>query len=199
MNPSSRGASLAELAAVLAILGLVATLSVPALSEILSEEALAAASREVATILLTARARAVFQNAEVGVKWVASAGDLVLTVYQDGNGNGVTTADIRKGVDKLVAGPHWLGSRFPGIRFSFVPGIEGGTDPSGTRIGDLTDPIRFGRSNICSFSPTGNASPGTVYLSDRKNRQAAVRVTPTTARVQVWTWHGKKRKWIARW
>ena len=118
----SRGASLAELAAVLAILGLVFTLSIPALPEILSEEALATAAREVSGILTAARARAVFQGAEVGVKWTANSGDLVLSVYQDGNGDGVTTADIRKGVDKLVAGPYWLGSRYAGVTFSFVPG-----------------------------------------------------------------------------
>lgn len=198
MRAPSRGASLAELAAVLAILGLVVAMSVPALSEILAEESLGTAAREVAGILSTARARAVFQGAEVGVKWVANAGDLVLSVYQDGNGDGVTTADIKKGVDKLVAGPYWLGSRYPGVTFSFVPGMNG-ADPGGAPIGDLSDPVRFGKSNICSFSPVGHASPGTVYLSNRKNRQAAVRVSPANAKVQIWTWHGKKLKWIARW
>ncbi len=199
MHPGSiRGHTLAELAAVLAILGLVFAMSVPALSEILAEESLGTAAREVAAILHSARARAVFQGAEVGVKWVANAGDLVLTVYQDGNGNGVTTADIRKGVDRLVAGPFWLGSRYPGVNFSFVPGMNG-TDPGGAPIGKLSDPIRFGNSNICSFSPVGHASPGTVYLSNRRSRQAAVRVTPSNAKIQIWTWHGKKLKWIARW
>ena len=194
----ARGASVAELSAVLAILGLTFALSVPALSEILAEESLGAASREVAGILTTARARAVFQNAYVGVKWISTGSDLVLTVYQDGNGNGVTTADIRNGVDKLVAGPYWFKGRYPGISFSFVPGFNG-LDPSGAPIGNLADPIRFGKSDICSFSPTGDASPGTVYLSNKKNRQAAVRVTPATARIQIWTWHGKKLKWTARW
>jgi type II secretory pathway pseudopilin PulG len=198
MRASERGVSLAELAAVLVILGLIFAMSIPALSEILAEESLGTASREVAAILHTARARAVFQGAEVGVKWVANAGDLVLSVYQDGNGDGVTTADIKKGVDKLVAGPYWLGSRYPGVTFSFVPGMNG-TDPGDEPIGDLSDPIRFGKSNICSFSPVGHASPGTVYLSNRKSRQAAVRVSPATAKVQIWTWHGKKLKWIARW
>ena len=198
MRSSDRGVSLAEMTAVLAVLGLVFAMSVPALWEILAEEALATASREVAGILTAARARAVFQGAEVGVKWVANAGDLVLTVYQDGNGNGVTTVDIKKGVDRLVAGPYWLGSRYPGVNFSFVPGMDG-ADPGGAPIGDLSDPVRFGRSNICSFSPVGNASPGTVYLSNRKRRQAAVRVSPATAKIQIWTWHGKKQKWIARW
>jgi prepilin-type N-terminal cleavage/methylation domain-containing protein len=198
MRASDRGVSLAELTVVLAILGLVFAMSVPALSEILAEESLGTASREVAAIINAARERAVFQCADVGVKWVANAGDLVLSVYQDGNGNGVTTADIKKGVDRLVAGPYWLGSRYPGITFSFVPGMNG-ADPGGAPIGNLSDPIRFGNSNICTFSPVGHASPGTVYLSNRKSRQAAVRVTPANAKIQIWTWHGKKLKWIARW
>lgn len=198
MRVKERGVSLAELLVVLAILAVLFLLSVPALSEILAEESLGAAAREVAAILHAARARAVFQGVEVGVKWVANAGDLVLTVFQDGNGNGVLTADIRTGVDRLVAGPYWLGSRFQGVSFSFVPGMDG-KDPGGAAIGDLADPIRFGRSNICSFSPLGHASPGTVYLSNRKSRQAAVRVTPTNAKIQIWTWHGKKLKWIPRW
>lgn len=193
-----RGTSLPELLVVLLILGLVFALSVPALSDLLAEEGLQAAAREVSAILTTARARAVFQGAEVGVKWISSGGDLVLSVYQDGNGNGVTTADIKKGVDRLVAGPYWFRSKYPGISFSFVPGFDD-LDPGGAPIGPLTDPLRFGRSDICSFSPLGKASPGSVYLSNRKRRQAAVRVTPANAKIQIFTWHGKSLKWIKRW
>jgi type II secretory pathway pseudopilin PulG len=193
-----RGTSLPELLVVLLILGLVFALSVPALTDLLAEEGLQAAAREVSAILTTARARAVFQGADVGVKWISSGGDLVLSVYQDGNGNGVTTADIRTGVDRLVAGPYWLRGKYPGISFSFVPGFDG-LDPGGAPIGDLPDPLRFGRSDICSFSPLGNASPGSVYLSNKERRQAAVRVTPATAKIQIFTWHGKSLKWIKRW
>jgi type II secretory pathway pseudopilin PulG len=193
-----RGTSLLELLVVLLILGLVAVLSVPALSDLLAEEGLATATREVSAILNAARARAIFQGVEVGVKWISSGGDLVLSVYQDGNGDGVTTADIRRGVDRLVAGPYWLRGKYPGISFSFVPGFND-LDPGGAPIGDLTDPLRFGRSDICSFSPLGKASPGSVYLSDRKRRQAAVRVTPANAKIQSFTWHGKSLKWIKRW
>jgi type II secretory pathway pseudopilin PulG len=193
-----RGTSLFELLVVLIIFGLVFALSVPALLDLLSEESLATAAREVSSILTTARARAVFQGADVGVKWISSGGDLVLSVYQDGNGNGVTTADIRTGVDRLVAGPYWLRGKYPGISFSFVPGFDG-LDPGGAPIGDLPDPLRFGRSDICSFSPLGNASPGSVYLSNKERRQAAVRVTPATAKIQIFTWHGKSLKWIKRW
>jgi len=193
-----RGTSLFELLVVLLILGIVFALSVPALSDLLAEEGLQTAAREVSAILTTARARAVFQGAEVGVKWISSGGDLVLSVYQDGNGNGVTTADIKKGVDRLVAGPYWLRGKYPGISFSFVPGFAD-LDPGGAPIGNLADPLRFGRSDICSFSPLGKASPGSVYLSNKKSRQAAVRVTPANAKIQIFTWHGKSLKWIKRW
>jgi len=193
-----RGTSLSELVVVLAILGLVFALSLPATTEILAEEGLATAAREVSAILTAARGRAVFQNADVGVKWTSGGGDLVLSVYQDGNGNGVTSADIKKGVDRLVAGPYWMHGKYPGISFSFVPGFNG-LDPDGAPIGDLTDPLRFGRSDICTFSPIGKASPGSVYLSNKKHRQAAVRVTPANAKIQIFTWHGKSLKWIKRW
>jgi prepilin-type N-terminal cleavage/methylation domain-containing protein len=193
-----RGTSLPELLVVLVILGLVFALSVPALSDLLAEEGLATAAREVSAILTAARARAVFQGAEVGVKWISTGGDLVLSVHQDGNGNGVTTADVRKGVDRLVAGPYWLRGKYPGISFSFVPGFDD-LDPGGAPIGDLRDPLRFGRSDICSFSPLGKASPGSVYLSNGKRRQAAVRITPSNAKIQIFTWHGKSLKWIKRW
>ena len=193
-----RGTSLPELLVVLLILGLVSSLSLPALRDLLAEEGLATAAREVSAVLTAARERAVFQGADVGVKWISSGGDLVLSVYQDGNGNGVTTADIRKGIDRLVAGPYWLRGKYAGISFSFVPGFDG-LDPGGAPIGDLADPLRFGRSDICSFSPLGKASPGSVYLSNRQRRQAAVRVTPLNAKIQIFTWHGKKLKWIKRW
>lgn len=193
-----RGTSLPELAAVLAILGLVFALALPPFTDLLAEEGLQAAAREVSTIFTAARGRAVFQGADVGVKWTSSGGDLVLSVYQDGNGNGVTTKDIKKGIDRLVAGPYWMHGKYPGITFSFVPGFDG-LDPAGAPIGSLTDPLRFGKSDICTFSPLGKASPGSVYLSNKRRRQAAVRVTPANAKIQIFTWHGKSLKWIKRW
>jgi type II secretory pathway pseudopilin PulG len=193
-----RGTSLFELLVVLLILGITFTLSLPALTDLLAEEGLQTAAREVSIILTTARARAIFQGTDVGVKWISSGGDLVLSVYQDGNGNGVTTADIKKGVDRLVAGPYWLRGKYPGISFSFVPGFDD-LDPGGAPIGNITDPLRFGRSDICTFSPLGKASPGSVYLSNSQRRQAAVRVTPQNAKIQMFTWHGKSLKWIKRW
>ena len=63
---------------------------------------------------------------------------------------------LSAGIDRLVAGPYWMRGRFPGVSFSFLPGFEG-MDPNGDPVGNLDDPIRFGRSDICTFSPTGRA------------------------------------------
>ena len=191
---SLRGTSLLEISAVVALLGILFALGLPAMTEILAQEGLTWAAREVSGILTAARARAVFQGTDVGVKWLSQGGDLVLSVYQDGNGDGVTTADIKKGVDRLVAGPYFMRGKYPGITFSFVPGFDG-LDPGGAPIGNLADPIRFGASNICTFSPLGKASPGTVYLSNEKSRQAAVRVTPSNGKIQIYVWRGKTLKW----
>jgi len=195
---AARGFSLAELLVVLAISGLTAAAAVPTLLDLLAQNSLRAACNEVLGIFTQAQARAVFHGRDVGVKWISSGGDVVLSLYEDGNGNGVTKDDIKKGVDRLVGGPYWMRGRFPGITFSFVPGYTG-ADPGGSPIGNLADPIRFGASDICTFTPTGRASPGSVYLSNGKHRQACVRVSPMSQRIQIFDWLGKKQKWVRRW
>ena len=190
MRVSDRGVSFVELAAVLTVLGLVFTMSVPAFWEILAEEALATASREVAGILTAARARAVFQGAEVGVKWVANAGDLVLSVYQDGNGNGVTTADIKKGVDRLVAGPYWLRS-VP--RYELLVRARHGRPRSGRsadrqRLGPR--PIRQ-VGHLLFLARRKRVARLGLPLEPASGARRPCGCSPTTAKIQIWTWHGK--------
>jgi len=196
--PTRRGFSMTEVLVSLCIAGLVFALGLPLCIDALFQTALAAACQDVAGVFTLARGRAVFQGRDVGVKWVSVGGDVVLSVYEDGNGNGVTSADIKKGIDRLVAGPYWMKGRYPAISFSFVPDF-GGLDPNNDPVGNLKDPIKFGKSDICTFSPVGHASPGSVYLSNGRHRQAMVRVSPANARIQTFTWHGKKKKWIRRW
>ena len=49
--------------------------------------------------------------------------------------------------------------------------------------------MRFGDSDILSFSPLGTATPGTFYLAGDAG-QAAVRVTGGSARVRLMVWRG---------
>lgn len=196
--PTRRGFTVSEALVSISILGLVFALGLSLCTDVLFETALSAACQEVAGVFNLARGRAVFHGHDVGVKWISVGGDVVLSVYEDGNGNGVATADIKAGVDRLVAGPYWMKGRYPGITFSFVPDYSG-PDPNGDPVANLKDPIKFGKSDICTFSPVGHASPGTVYLSNGRHRQAMVRVSPSNARIQTFTWHGKNKRWIRRW
>lgn len=195
--PTPRGVTLLELLVAMALLGLLAGAAVPALSNLLKKTALDAATTDVALVFRLARDRAIRSGRHTGVKWFAKDGDVVLTVFEDANGNGVLTADIKAGLDRLVAGPYWMRGKYPHITFSFLKNFNG-LDPSGSPIGDLADPVRFGRSDICSFSPDGGASPGSVYLSNGVERQAVVRVSPASGKIQVFDWQPGKRKWVRR-
>ena len=57
------------------------------------------------------------------------------------------------------------------------------------------DPIQFGSSDLLSFSPIGTATAGTFYLAG-EGAQAAVRVTPGSARVRLMICRGKT--WVER-
>lgn len=193
----NRGSSLPELLVVLLILGVIAAASVPAFGEISAQFSLQAAATHVSTIFNEARLRATYQGVDVGVKWVALAGDIVLSIHEDGNGNGVTTEDIQSGRDRLISGPISMRGRYPHIDFRFLKDLRG-SDPGGNPLGNLDDPIRFGRSDICTFAPTGRSSPGSVYLSDGWKRQAVVRISPATSKIQIYEWRPGTRNWLKR-
>ena len=67
------------------------------------------------------------------------------------------------------------------------------TDPSGAPIPD-EDPVRFGRGDILSFSPTGTSTPGSLYLRDVSGGEAwAFRVAGLDGRIRCYRWW--KGKW----
>lgn len=194
----TRGASLFEACVVLALIALVVAVAAPATHETMAQLDLRTAGQDVASLLNAARARAATVRADVGIRFLVSGGDLTCSMYEDGDGDGIRTDDIRSGVDRLIGEPMSMKSRHPGVTFSFAPGYAG-KDPSGAALGDRSDPIRFGRSGICTFTPLGDASPGSIYLSDGRRRQAVVRVTPTTAKISILDVVPGGKGWIKRW
>jgi hypothetical protein len=113
-------------------------------------------------------------------------GRVFYSVYADGNSNGVRSVDIASGEDRLIAGPYELSGGAPGVRVGINPGVPNLPPESGLLSGD---PVRFGLSDILSFSPFGTATPGTFYLAGDA-AQAAVRVNGGSARVRLMLWRG---------
>jgi hypothetical protein len=198
MSNTPRGFSLIDLVAALGILGVFFAIAIPYFHGLVAQVMLRGACQEIALIFMRARGDAIFYGADVGVKWVSVAGDVVFTIYKDGNRNGVRSADILSGRDPLVAGPFSMRRRYQNVTFSFYPGFVG-DDPNGDPLRNLSDPIRFGRGDICTFTPAGRASPGSIYLSDRKDRQALVRVSPISQRIQIFEWHPELYRWKRTW
>ena len=178
------GFSLLELLAGLGIFGVMAAVALPTLRSLGNDAYIRGAARIFQGEFRKARSIAVRQNRYAAIRFERNEAGAEFSVYVDGNGNGVRSDDIEDGVDERIAGPFPLHGHAPGVRVGInegVPAIEGGAlDPH--------DPIRFGRSDILSFSPLGTSTPGTFYLAGDAT-QGAVRVT-NNGRVRLLVWHG---------
>lgn len=186
------GYSLTELMIALA-LGV--TLSVAAVPEYLStidDVRASGATHYISGRLQRARMEAVLRSAMVGVQFTQSGSSYSYTVYVDGNGNGILTRDIQRGVDKPIAAAERLPSQFTGVEFGAIPGLPP-VDPGGTAPG--TDPIRLGSGNIASFSAAGTSSSGTVYIRSRRDAQYAVRIFGETGKTRMLKFEPRTRVW----
>lgn len=189
-----RGFTILELVVVVGMILVLAAVAAPTLRAYSAEAHALGAGRVFKGEFLKAKSIAVRSNVETAIRFEPAAdGTYWYSVYRDGNHNGVLSEDIRSGKDTRIAGPHRLDSGAPGVRVGINPGVPAIPPERGTL--DTSDPIRFGRSNMLSFSPLGTASPGTFYLAGEWI-QAAVRVTPATARVRLLVCRGSK--WVER-
>jgi len=114
-------------------------------------------------------------------------GNYVFELIQDGDGDGIRSGDLENGRDFRFSGPFTIFREYPGIRFGFLPDVRiPGVPPGGGWLDTRKDPIRFGRSDIISFSPRGRSSSGSLYLTDGRDRIMALVVYGPTVRVRVW-------------
>ena len=191
---SSSGVSVAGLLIGLAVATLGIVVAAPTVSNLRESVAIRSAAGEATTALWRARAQALTRNLHVGVKFRKNGDRYEWALYRDGNGNGVRTAEIARGVDRP------LGLAIPWTRRDVEPGIFKDIrvpDPGnpGSYLDRPEDPIRFNSSDICSFSPVGESTPGSIYLSDGRNRMAVVRVLGRTAKIRVLYYRRGERSW----
>ena len=195
MARAERGQSLIETVTVVALIVTLAGLGVPWMHAYLAEARLLGAGRQFKGEFLLARSAAVRSARNTAIRFERAAdGVWYYATYADGNRNGVLAADIRAGRDRRISGPRRLDNGAAGVFVGIHANVPAVPPDTGTL--DPARPIQFGNAFMLSFSPLGTATPGTFYLAGEA-RQAAVRVTPGTARVRLLVW-GRGRRWIER-
>jgi type II secretory pathway pseudopilin PulG len=171
---NEHGASLVEMTVTTGLIGLLAAFGFPYFKAYSDQAHLLGAARVFQGEFRKARSMAIRRGVYMAIRFERQEGEgnVAFSVYRDGNGNGVRTVDIESGTDVLAAGPFPIAST--GVRVAIHPGTP--EPPPERGLLDATDPIRFGRGDLLSFSPLGTATPGTFYLAGEQ-LQAAVRVT----------------------
>jgi prepilin-type N-terminal cleavage/methylation domain-containing protein len=193
----SRGFTLIEALLVVAVVGILAVLTVPDLGRGTALLRAQLAAQEVARALHGARMIAVRQGKRVAVRFnTDDPKHVTYTVFQDGNGNGVRNRDIGRGVDPPLGPAQQLQRLGKTVRFGFPPGIRPRQIGHPHRYLDrLDDPIRFNRSDLASFDPLGTSTPGTVYLTAGNATLVAVRVFNRTGKIVVMTYDPDSGLW----
>ena len=173
---------------ILFVLGTAATVSAVAVPETLAtidDSRTAAAARYVSTRLQRARMEAVTRSQSAALRFTLQSDHYDFATYVDTNHNGVLSTDIQSGIDRLVQPVDRLGNHFPGVEFGAIPDLPA-VDSTSSAPG--SDPIRLGSSDMVTFTPTGTATSGSLYIRGRRDapiRGARIRRNRKNSRTEV--------------
>lgn len=143
-----------------------------------------AAARFLAGRLGLARTQAVARAAAVGLRFTHDARGFTFAAFQDGNGNGIRTADIEAGIDRQVEPSTSLFEQFPGVDI----GLSSNSP--------ATSALQIGHTSLLTFTPLGTATSGTIYVRDQRGSQWAVRVLGATGRTRVLRYDAGTGDWL---
>ncbi len=193
------GAALLEVLFALGLLALMLGLGTGASRSFQTHVLNVGAARWVRTLVRTARLHAVREGVHAALAFEAeNTGEYRVTIYADGNGNGVRWAEVRSGVDPPLSTPARSSDRFAATAIRIdrdVPSVDGG---GSLRAGN--SPVRLsGGSMLLSLGPTGTATAGTVYVSGAQGAVLAVRTTAATGRVRLFEFVEATASWVERW
>jgi hypothetical protein len=190
---SQRGVSLVEVLLALATAMTVGAMAVAATATAIDDMRTAVAARYVAGRIGSARIDALRRGTAVALRFEPEDDDYMYAPHQDGNGNGVRTADIRTGVDRALGAFEKLGDKFPGVHFALMPGV-----PDADGRGDAgSDGVRIGSARLLTMGVDGTATSGTLYIRGRR-AQYAVRILGVTGRTRVLQYLAGDRTWLSR-
>ncbi len=193
-DSTGRGFTLTELVLALAMMSILAAVTIPTGLRMLDDQRARSAAAYLAHRLGRARIDAIRRSTFTGLRFEPMVEDYMFTAVADGNGNGLRTSDILGGIDTPLGPAEMLAWNFPSVTFGLLPGIP---DADGSTAGG-TDGVRVGVSRIVSMNPNGSATSGTLYLHGRRRGQYAVRVLGATGRVRTLKYVEGERRWSER-
>jgi prepilin-type N-terminal cleavage/methylation domain-containing protein len=184
------GFSLVELLFAAAVVSLTAAIAAPGTMAVVDGNRVRQAAAFAAARLRLAKQQAVSRSAYTALTFDQIGGRWTFSVCVDGNGNGFRRGEVTTGKDKCVEGPYDIGQLFPGVDVSVDGTIRGpdGDAPS-------TDAVRFGSSNLASFSPSGSCTAGSLFLRSARGVQFVVRIAGATGRLRVLRYDAPARVW----
>jgi type II secretory pathway pseudopilin PulG len=189
---NGRGYSLLELVFATSLSATAAAAAVPQILTTVDEYRAAGAARYLAARMQRTRMEAIVRASEVAMQIVQDASGYTFAVYVDGNGNGVRSRDIQRGVDAKLGATERLQDQFRGVDFGALPGLPA-VDPGGIPPG--ADPIRLGSGNLASFSGAGTSSSGSLYIRGGRDIQYVVRIFGETGKVRVLKFDSRAQQW----
>jgi hypothetical protein len=151
-----------------------------------------AAARYVSSRLQQTRIEAIVRGHRAALRFDQIANGYAYRSFVDGNRNGVLSADIQSGMDRPIGPSDALGQRFAGVEFGAIPGLPS-VDPASPPPG--TDPIRTGSSDMVTFTPTGTATSGSLYILGRNQIQLVVRIFGQTGKTRVLRFNSRTQQW----
>jgi type II secretory pathway pseudopilin PulG len=147
------GYSLVELIFVVGVVAVMAAAAIPQSIAALDRSRTKAAARHLAAWVALARMEAVKRGVYVALCFGGSGLSTSLSMFADGNGNGVRTRDIQRRIDRRIDSRVRLFDQFPGVQY---------------------EDVRIGSSTLLSISPLGTATSGTLYLRGRDGTRMGV-------------------------
>jgi len=189
----AQGYTLVELVFVMALAVTVGAVAVPGITASIDDSRAIGATRYMSSRLQHARMAAVARSADVALKFVDSGGGgHAYTTYVDGNGNGIRTPDIERGVDRILHPPERLSDLFYGVDFGVRPGlpaVDSGGSPPGS------DPIKLGNADILTFTPIGTSSSGSLFILGRSGAQYVIRIFGESGKTRVLRFDARANRW----
>lgn len=189
-----RGAALIDVVFSAGIVAVLSGIAIPALHATRQHDEARVAARFLAGRLQQARVEALRRNTSIAIRFDPANIDR-LSMYADGDGDGVLEADITRGVDRLLVESRL--SDFTG-RVGLRVNQNIVEPETGAAINSGADPLRIGASAFVAFSPTGSATSGTLYLAAPTGPQMALRIFGATSRMRVLEYDAASRQWRER-